>query len=96
MGIFYSTNLMGPINEYWYQERKLQVGTVAAGRIDINGLDESEYYNGAHEYTLPPMSRESWEMLSDWLEDLETTELWGYDDLIREFERQCGKIDWVG
>ena len=47
--ISYSTNLMGPINDYWYQARDLKIGSVAAGRIDIYGLDELEYYGGMNE-----------------------------------------------
>ena len=94
--ITYSTNLMGPINKYWYQTRKLKVGTVAAGRIDIYGLDESEYYNGQFEYPLRPMSRESWELLSDWLEEFETEVLWSEQALFDEFEKQTGHIiEWI-
>jgi len=91
----YSTNLMGPINEYWYQERNMKLGSAAAGRIDIYGLDESKYYGGMSEYDLPPMTRESWERFSDWLDDLETEELWSYERLISEFESQYGAIEWV-
>ena len=91
----YSTNLMGPINEYWYQERNMKLGSAAAGRIDIYGLDEKEYYGGMSEYDLPPMTRESWERFSDWLDDLETEELWSYERLIFEFESQHGAIEWV-
>ena len=93
--ITYSTNLMGPINDYWYQVRDLKIGSAAAGRIDIYGLDETEYYGGMSEYSLEPMSRESWERFSDWLDDLETEELWSYDRLIKEFESQYGEIEWV-
>ena len=93
--ISYSTNLMGPINDYWYQARDLKIGSVAAGRIDIYGLDELEYYGGMFEYALGPMSRESWGRFSDWLDDFETEELWTYDQLISEFESQHGEIEWV-
>ena len=94
--IEYSTNLMGPINEYWYQEKNLKVGTAAAGRIDIYGLDETEYYGGMSEYDLPPMSRESWEQFSDWLEEFETEQLWSAHALFNEFEKQTGyTIEWL-
>lgn len=86
---------MGPINNHWYQERNLEFGSAAAGRIDIYGLDESEYYGGMFEYALPPMTLESWGQFSDWIDDLETEGLWPYDKLISEFELQNGGIEWI-
>ena len=70
----------------------------AGGRIDIRGLDESEFYNGWGEYSLPVMHGEDWNILSDWLWDLETTELWDYDMLISIFEGEVlngRKIRWA-
>jgi len=92
---------MGPVNADWYRDRGLldsnEQVTVhcAAGRIDIYGLDEREYYNGMHEYSVRPMKLESWNRLTDWLDELETQELWSYEQIIAEFESQCGIIEWV-
>jgi hypothetical protein len=93
--IDYSTNLMGPINTYWYQERNLEVGTVAAGRIDIRGLDESIYYGGMYEYDLPPMRVESWYRFTEWLDEFVTDELWSLEDIVSEFEKDNEAIEWV-
>jgi len=99
--ISYSTNWMGPVNADWYRDRGLldlnEQVTVhcAAGRIDIYGLDEREYYNGMHEYSVHPMKRESWDRLADWLDEFETQELWSYGQIIAEFESQCGDIEWI-
>jgi hypothetical protein len=70
----------------------------AGGRIDIRGLDEEESYNGWGEYALPIMHGEDWNALSDWLWDLETTEVWDYDMLISIFEGEVlngRKIRWA-
>lgn len=103
MSVTYSTNWMGPISLSWYKERGLlKEGSVepttyyCAGRIDIYGLDENEYYNGQHEYGLRPMHGEDWNALSDWLDDLETDELMSYGDLIEAFQLWYGKsIRWA-
>lgn len=68
----------------------------AGGRIDIYGLDPDEYYGGSDEYGLPVMRGESWNALSDWLDDLETETLLSYDELISRFETETGhKIQWL-
>lgn len=68
----------------------------AGGRIDIRGLDESEFYNGWGEYSLPIMHGEDWNALSDYLWDLTTEELLPYDTLIEQFETHYGKkIRWA-
>lgn len=100
--ITYSTNWMGPIALKWYRDRGLlEEGSVeptihySAGRIDIRGLDETEYYNGWHEYGLDPMMSEDWGALSKWLHKLKTKELLPYDELIKQFEEYNGKkIRW--
>ena len=93
---------MGPFGMKWYRDRGLlKEGSVeptidySAGRIDIRGLDETEYYNGWHEYGLDPMMSEDWYALSAWLDNLETQELLPYDKLIERFEEYNGtKIRW--
>ena len=95
------------LNEYdkWVREGYRHVGdpiwvesvtvTCAAGRIDIYGLDETEYYGGTHEYSVPPMKIESWNRLTEWLEELETTDLWTYEQIIQEFERNNKPVEWI-
>ena len=105
MSVSYSTNWMGPISLSWYKERGLlEEGSVepttwySAGRIDIYGLDETEYYGGLHEYRLRPMHSEDWNTLSEWLNELETTELWDYGMLISIFESEVlngREIRWM-
>lgn len=78
--ITYSTNWMGPINSDWIAKHGEYW---AAGRIDIYDVPGEHY---PLEYSLPPMHVEDWNALSDWLDDLTTTELWEYDMLISIFE----------
>ena len=67
----------------------------SCGRIDIYGLDESEYWGGKSEYSVPVMKTESWNLLSDYLDSYESSELVSYEDLIEDFElRTKHKIEW--
>lgn len=66
----------------------------AGGRIDVYGLDESEYWGGKCEYGLDVMNADDWRSLSIWLDDFQTEELLSYSDLIGEFERENGEIRW--
>ena len=80
-------------------EKEIEVITpeyyVAAGRIDIRD-DSKEGYDGWGEYAVPPMKQLSWNLLGDWLSDLETEEVVGYYRLIEMFEQQTRhKIEWV-
>ena len=101
--ITYSTNWMGPINLHWYKERGLlEADSVtptiqySAGRIDIRGLDEEEYWCGQDEYSLPVMHGEDWNAFSDWLDEFESEEQVPYDELIALFEKHYGKkIRWA-
>ena len=73
------------ITEYW-----------CGGRIDIYGLDPRKHYGGMCEYDLPIMDGESWNKLTDWLDDYESKELTSYEDLIIIFERETKhKIRWA-
>jgi hypothetical protein len=66
------------------------------GRIDIRGLDDSEFYNGWGEYSLPIMHGEDFNALSDWLDEQEDENVRNYDELIGDFEREYGKkIRWA-
>ena len=62
------------------------------GRIDIYGVPNEPY---PIEYSLPVMHVESWNVLTDWLEDFESDELLTFDELINTFEADTGhKIRW--
>ena len=58
----------------------------SAGRIDIYGLDEKEYWCGRSEYSVAPMRTEDWNAFSDWLYNMQTEELWSYEKLIEHFQ----------
>ena len=66
----------------------------AAGRIDIYGLDEKEYYGGMCEYGVPPMRSEDWNRFSEWLDNFVTETLWDFEDIIAEYEKTNPKITW--
>lgn len=66
------------------------------GRIDIRGLDHTEYWNGWDEYSLAPMHCEDWNALGDFLDDLTTETKLNYNELIEMFENHYGnKIRWA-
>lgn len=68
----------------------------AGGRIDIYGLSADEHYAGKSEYGIPVMLGSDWRALQDWLDELETEDLWSYDLLIREFQFAIGRqITWA-
>lgn len=103
MSVTYSTNWMGPVSMNWYRDRGLVKDEAittyySAGRIDIRGLDPEKYWSGWHEYSLSAMHGEDWNALSDWLDKLETTDLWDYEMLISIFEGEVlngRKIRWM-
>ena len=67
-------------------EYKDYLESYSCGRIDIYGLDEEEYWSGKHEYGLAPMRTEDWNAFSDWLDEMQTEELWSYEKLIEHFQ----------
>ena len=89
---FYPKGL-GPGDVWEYEE----VATYyAGGRIDIRGVPGDEYWNGWHEYSLPIMHGEDWNDFSDWLEEFPSEELWEFDELIAQYEKDSGtKIRWA-
>ena len=90
---FYPKGL-GPGDVWEYDEIDI---SYAGGRIDIRD-DSQQGYDGWDEYGVAPMHGEDWNVLSDWLDDLITTELWEYDMLISIFEGEVlngRKIRWV-
>ena len=67
---------------------------VASGRIDIRD-NSKEGYDGWDEYGVPLMKQLSWNLFSDWLDELETEEVVDYYRLIEMFENEIGhKIEW--
>ena len=77
-------------------EYKHYLESYSCGRIDIYGLDESEHWGGKSEYSVAPMRTEDWNELSDWLDTLDTDELWSYDKLFQSFKHDTGiQIRWV-
>ena len=62
------------------------------GRIDIYGVPDEHY---PIEYGLPIMHSDSWNILTEWLENFESDELLEFDELINTFETDTGhKIRW--
>jgi hypothetical protein len=73
------------VTEYW-----------CGGRIDIYGLDETEHYGGMSEYSLPIMDGQSWEKLSEWLDEYTSEELTSFEDLVIIFKKETNhKIRWA-
>jgi hypothetical protein len=93
-------------SEYVANMRRMDIGesymieevttNYSAGRIDIRDSSK-EGYDGWDEYAVPLMRSEDWALLSDWLWDIETTEIWDYEMLISIFEGEVlngRKIRW--
>jgi hypothetical protein len=67
----------------------------SGGRLDIYGLDATEYWGGKHEYCLDIMRTEDWNEFSDWVDDRETKELWTLEQILEEFKQDTGfTIRW--
>ena len=85
---------LGPGDVWEYDENTTHY---AGGRIDIRDSSKNGY-DSWDEYGLRVMHGEDWNALSDWLDDLTTTELWEYDMLISIFEAEVlngKKIRWA-
>jgi hypothetical protein len=100
----YSTNWMGPVATSWYEVRDIPfvmketsgkhlpkfeykefLESYSCGRIDIRGDTESPH---GDEYGVRPMRTEDWNAFSDWLDDLDTTYQWTYQELLEGFEKE--------
>lgn len=88
MSYYYSTNWMGPVNLDWIKEHGKGW---SAGRIDIYG-DGLAYPD---EVGLPPIKSEDWNRFSDWLDTVETDEMWNLRQLVTEYEKTNPKIQWL-
>jgi len=64
----------------------------AGGRIDIRGVPDEPY---GLEYSLAPMRAEDWNRLSEWLDALETDDVWEFTHLIDMYEKTNPKIRWA-
>lgn len=61
----------------------------SCGRIDVcNG----EPYGT--ELSVPPMRAEDWNAFSDWLDNIETDDVWTLEQLVELFEKTNPKIRW--
>lgn len=91
--ITYRLNWMGPVNKKWIEKYGIDW---SCGRVDIYGLDETEYFDGKHEYAAHPMRRLSWGMFGHWLSKRKDTELVPLQDLVADFEAETGhEIEWL-
>ena len=108
----YSTNWMGPISTSWYEKRDIPfvmketsgkhlpkvkyreyLESYSCGRIDIRGDTESPY---GDEYGVAPMRTEDWNAFGDWLDTLDTTYQWTYQELLDGFKNFTGiTIRWT-
>lgn len=63
----------------------------ACGRIDCRGEDLGPY---GDELGVDPMTAQSWARFSNWLDTVETDDLWTMDQLVEMYERTNPKIEW--
>jgi len=64
----------------------------AAGRIDCHGDGLDRY---GEELYLPPMMAEDWGRFSEWLDTVETDDLWTLEQLVEQYEKTNPKIRWA-
>jgi len=87
MPIHYSTNFMGPINIDWIKEHG---SDWAGGRIDMYGGD----WSYPEEIGLPIMKSSDYATFSDWLDTVETDDVWTLQQLVEQYEKTNSKIVW--
>jgi len=93
--VTYFLNYMGPISSAFIDKYG---NWWRVGRIDVH--DDQPY---PKEYSLDVMHKDSWEMLTEYLSDLETEEVWSKDKILDHFQR-CIRAEilwfdpseWVG
>lgn len=79
-----------PVTEY-----KEYTESYYGGRIDIYGLSEEDHWGGRSEYGIGLMKGESWNKLSDFLDNYKTEDLVSPDVLLDAFEKETGhSIEW--
>jgi hypothetical protein len=95
----YSTNWMGPVALWWYEERGLLndkreiTEHYSAGRLDVRGGDIESIYGD--EIGVPPMRSEDWASFGDWLDDFRTDTMWSLAEIVKEYEKTNPKIRWA-
>ena len=95
----YSTNWMGPVTLWWYEERGLLndkkeiTEHYSCGRLDVRGGNIESIYGD--EIGVPPMRSEDWETFGAWLETFETDDMWNLKQLVLMYERFNPKIRWA-
>ncbi len=63
----------------------------SCGRIDCRGDDLGPF---GSELGVDPMKDESWARFGNWLDTVETDDLWTMDQLVEMYERTNPKIEW--
>lgn len=89
MPINYSTNYMGPVNSDWIKKHG---SDWAGGRIDLYGVNSD--YPEEFEISLPFMKTDDYKKFSDWLETLETDDVWTLQQLVEQYQKTNSKIVW--
>ena len=87
MPIRYSTNWMGPMNMDWIEKNG---SDWAGGRIDMHGGD----WSYPEEIGLPMMKQEDFNKFSNWLDTIETDDVWTLQQLVKQYEKTNSKIVW--
>jgi hypothetical protein len=95
----YSTNWMGPVALWWYEERGLLndkreiTEHYSCGRLDVRGGDTDIYYGD--EIGVPPMRSEDWGTFGEWLDTFRTDTMWSLAEIVKEYEKTNPKIRWA-
>ena len=63
----------------------------SCGRIDCHGDGLGPFGN---EIGVDPMTSQSWARFSNWLDTVETDELWTMDQIVELYEQTNPKIEW--
>jgi hypothetical protein len=63
----------------------------SCGRIDCRGEDLGQF---GDEIGVDPMKDESWARFGNWLNAVETDDMWTMDQLVEMYERDNPKIEW--
>jgi hypothetical protein len=87
--IDYFLNWMGPINQSWIKENG---SNWSSGRIDIDGIEGEPF---GMEYSIPPMDNDDWSFFGNWLDTLETKDVWTLERILNEYELHNKPIKWL-
>jgi hypothetical protein len=87
--IDYFLNWMGPINQKWIKENG---SDWSSGRVDVGGIEGEPF---GTEYPIPPMKNQDWADFGNWLDALETNDIWNLERLLSEYELDNKPIIWL-